>query len=203
MKRVILIIITVLILATIWGCTPMKQVTSIWEPKTETGRILKKEYINELQNMVTDVGKINGINEILGVFQRGFGDDSTLFYFGVHVSINIKYNTLRTNFEDRTATAVAENGFPILQAISKQQKPVNDSLITGVFLSIAWVAADFTKIYSSSSKEAVYIYITKQLLNEYLSFKVTNQELLNKSITVGYKNGRIIGRIQLNVNKNI
>jgi hypothetical protein len=186
------------------GCATLRPpTTSIWEPKTDMGRQFKQKYMREFQDMINDVRSINGIGDILGLLYKGFGSDSTSLYFGVDVGTYTKYNTLRTNFEERSATVVAENGFPILQAIAKQKEPLQDSIITGACLSIAWTAVDFSEKYSSGDKEGVFIYITKQLLNDYLSFKITNQELLNKSVVVGYKNGHVVGRIQMNVNKNI
>jgi hypothetical protein len=196
-----LIVFTLILLA---GCATLRPpTTSIWEPRTETGRQFKQKYSREFQELINDVRSIKGIGDIIGLLRRGFGSDSTLFYFGVDVGTYTKYNTLRTNFEERSATVVAENGFSILQAIGKQKEPIEDTIVTGACLSIAWTAVDFSEKYSSGDQEGIFIYMTKQLLYDYLSFKITNQELLNKSMVVGYKNGRVVGRIQLNVNKNI
>jgi hypothetical protein len=200
MKNVVVLFILILLS----GCATLRPpTTTIWEPKTEIGKQFRQKYYVNFQNMVNDIRNLKGIGDIQGVLHRGYGLDSNSFYFGVAVGTYTKYNTLRTNFEERSATVVVENGFPILQAIGKQKEPIQDSVVTGVSLSIAWTAVDFSEKYSSGDQEAIIIYITKQLLDEYLSFKITNQELLNRSIVVGHKNGHTVGRIQMNVNKNL
>lgn len=113
-----------------------------------------------------------------------------------------KDNTLRTNFEERAASAISETILSILQAVAKQKAPVNDPEITGAFVSVAWTAADFSEKYSSGELEAVQLFIPREVLLDFLGFKFTNQELLNKCLVFGFKSGRSIGRIEFNVNKN-
>jgi len=199
-KTLILVLGSIAIL----GCAVMRPPkTTIWEPQTDVGRDFKSKYFKNLQIMVSELRKIKEIADIEGLLAKGVGSDSTSFYFGARLGTYQKYNILRTSFEERAATATAENALPILQTIGKQQEPISDSKVSGVYFSIAWTAADFSNIYSSGDLEGIAMYINRETLQDYLSFKISNQDLINRSTVIGYKNDRIIGRIQLNVGKNL
>ena len=198
MKRVPLI--TLIVVA---GCATLRPPTSsIWEPRTEFGRSFKARYQGKLENALKDLRSIPEIGDIVAGLWLGAGADSSARYFGANMGTYNKYNTLRTNFEERAASAVSELILPVLQAIAKQKEPIDDLQIAGVYVSIAWTAADFSERYSGGELEAVQMYIPKDIVFDFLSFKFTNQDLLNKSLVFGYKSGRSIGRIQFNIGKN-
>lgn len=185
------------------GCATLKPPKStIWEPETEFGRSFKNQYLTDFQNLLQNLRGLREIGDIVAGVWLGVGVDSAARYFGASMGTYNKYNTLRTNFEERAASAVSELILPILQAMAKQKQPLDDPRIDGVFVSIAWTAANFAQPYSPGEFEGVQIYIRGDTLYDFLSFKFTNQELLNQSSVFGYKSGRSIGRIQFNVGKN-
>jgi hypothetical protein len=186
------------------GCGTLRPPTStIWEPQTEFGRSFRTKYIVNFQNMLVDLRSIPELGDIVAAIWFGSGADSSSRYFGPTLGTYKKFNTLRTNFEDRAASAVSELILPVLQAVAKQNAPLNDPSISGAYVSIAWTASDFSLPYGAGELEAVRLYIPRAVLDDFLAFKFTNQDLLNRSIVFGYKSGRSIGRIQFNVNKNL
>lgn len=120
--------ISIIVFLILSGCATMRPPTStIWEPQTEFGRSFKAQYLGNFQNLLIDLRKVREVGDIVAAVWLGVGADSSARYFGANLGTYNKYNTLRTNFEERAASAVSETILPILQAIAKQSAPLNDS----------------------------------------------------------------------------
>lgn len=173
---------------------------AIWEPKDEFGREFKKKYLPNLQRLLADLQNIKDVGSILILVNKGSGPDSTSFYLSAWLRSYKVYNILRVNFEERAATASSEMIFAILKSLGKQKSCIDDPAISGVNVSIAWSAKQFL-IESTGELEGISLFIPRDVLYNFLDFKITNQQLLERSLVLGFKGDQIMGRIEFNINK--
>lgn len=180
---------------------------------TETGKALAIKYETNLQNIFLNIRikyypelKFAPISVLDNMASGGIGffqpsDDNR--FLGVQVYLEAPYNTLKTDFNQRAATSFSRYAKGLFEIIMKEREPINDGNVNGIFVSLSWIARDFTHSYSGGEWECINIEASKDDVRQFLSDEISNQEFVNRC-EIGARTGwNELGRIELDLKETL
>jgi hypothetical protein len=180
---------------------------------TETGKALAIKYETNLQNIFLNIRikyypelKFAPISVLNNMASGGIGffrpsDDNR--FLGVQVYLEVPYNTLKTDFNQRAATSFSRYAKGLFEIIMKERKPINDGNVNGAFVSLSWIARDFSHSYSGGEWECVNIEASKDDVRQFLSDAISNQEFANRC-EIGARIGwNELARIELDLKETL
>lgn len=156
----------------------------IWTPKTEFGREALGQVDTAYRAIVEEVRTnrdLAGVDfpkeGVLVVYDHSQTD--TLWYHAFALVDQTLYNTLRTSFLSRAASVLARRLYPLATVIDRHSVLRQVNRLTGYQLRFIWRATDFAedRYKLAGEWEAITAVIPYQLLSDYVSMKVSIQEL--------------------------
>jgi len=180
---------------------------------TETGRALAIKYETNLQNIFLNIRikyypelKFAPISVLNNMASGGIGffrpsDDKR--FLGVQVYLDAPYNKSRTDFNERAATSFSRYARGLLEIIMKEREPLNDGNVSGAFVSLSWIARDFSHSYRGGEWECINIEASRDDVKRFLSDEISNQEFVNRC-EIGARMGwNELGKIELDLKETL
>ena len=175
--------------------------------QTQLGRDLAIKYLPNMENIYDTIRAQYG-NSVDFPDKLGLGftkDVDEKGYFSVQVIMNYMiFNTLQTGFNKRAATTFSRYGKDLFSILASQKEILNDPALSGVSLTIGWIARNFlTSQFYGGEYECLRIYAQKNVLEDFLGYKISNQEFINKCNVYGMQGTRELGKIEVDLKQTL
>jgi hypothetical protein len=125
-------------------------------------------------------------------------DRKELFLF-VNVFTNTQYNTIKMRYMARAATNFNKYAPTLIKATCDAASIIlKEDSMTGVGLTIGWVAKDFVnERHLNGTPESIALFIPKDAAISFVQGKITNQEMIRRSKIYGFQGTNKLGLIEL------
>ncbi|MFO7676491.1 MAG: hypothetical protein R6X12_09275 [bacterium] len=161
----------------------------IWSPRTEYGRAYKNHNVTLLTSLVQSIqtspqlGSATLEREGLLVTYRAEEGD-TGYYLSVHLTCNVVFNTLQTNYLQRAASAYSRILFPFACILAEHPELLDYERISGVLVWLDWRATNFLedryRVFART--EGMNAFVSTPVLREFAGEKISIQELGRRSV---------------------
>lgn len=168
---------------------PIDQV--IWTPRTDLGRTFRERNEADLRSIVSEVqqspqlsGTASFVKDgLILLLRRNEAGDSTPF-LGLHLVLEGGcFNTLRTTYQSRAASAYSRVLYPIAVILARHQQVLSEYQPGGVYLWLDWKVVDASVdpygLYPRA--EGMSAWIPDSTLVKFASSDITIQDLARQS----------------------
>jgi hypothetical protein len=162
----------------------------IWTPHSDFGRTFLKKHAEDFRAIVSNVQESPQLSRVatiekaglLLIYKAGDAGDTT-YYLGVHLTCSGIFNTLRTTYQSRAASAYSSVLFPLAAILTKHESLFGQDEARGVNLWLDWKATDFLsdqyRLYGQT--EGMNAWIPDTTLFGFAKMEISIQELARQS----------------------
>ena len=154
-------------------------------------RKLAATYQENLHNIYRDIRSAFNPSRlefflISGICFRALQIKST---YDTYLSINTKtsqlFNDNKTTFDQRVKTVFTSYTKPLLTLAAQEKELLQDTALAGIMINTRWkIERTLKKEYRTISFEELTLVAQKELIANYLSAAITDQELLDQSTII-------------------
>jgi hypothetical protein len=154
----------------------------IWTPKTDVGRAFLERHTVELRDVVESVQTSPQLSGLSLVYELGDAGDTT-WYLGLHLTAAGMFNTLRTTYQSRAASAYSNVLHPLAVILAKHESLFGPGETNGAYVWLDWRATDFLsdKYGLMAQTEGMNAWIPDSTLFSFARMRISIQELARQS----------------------
>jgi hypothetical protein len=180
---------------------------------TQIGRTLAQQYRPNLVNIFSTIrGKYSytlmeflsdttSIGFVTNPAKAGAAEPT---FLAIQVGTGETFNTLQTDYNKRAATVFSRYGQELFNLAVSQKEVMQEPKVEGVLITIAWWAKNFLyEEYVNGTVERMTIVATKQDCEDFIAYRISNQEFLRKASIFGRQGDTQLGRIEVDLKQTL
>ena len=161
----------------------------IWTPRTEWGRQARDHLMADFTQVVSEIQSSSDIGHKVSMRPEGLliridREDTTLRFIALDLNYLVTFNTLRTNYNQRAASAYSAILFGLARILAAHPAFFKEPTISAFGVTLRWKATDFTQdeFRLMAQEEGMDAIIPNDILRDFATTKISIQELAKKSV---------------------